>query len=68
MTQIHPRKTYLIRCFDVGRNFLSGNLDLVGSRQAFKGENNPWVTPIADQYQVGVSHVFDYIRTETYKL
>jgi hypothetical protein len=47
---------------------LSGNLDLVGSRQVFRGENNPWVTPIADQYQVGVSHVFDYIRSETYKL
>ncbi|WAR06536.1 RSU1-like protein [Mya arenaria] len=44
-----------------------GNLDLVGSRQVFRGENNPWVTPIADQYQVGVSHVFDYIRSETYK-
>lgn len=44
-----------------------GNLDLVGSRQIFRGENNPWVTPIADQYQVGVSHVFEYIRSETYK-
>ncbi|XP_052253160.1 ras suppressor protein 1-like [Dreissena polymorpha] len=44
-----------------------GNLDLVGSRQVFRGENNPWVTPIADQYQVGVFHVFDYIRSETYK-
>lgn len=44
-----------------------GNLDLVGSRQVFRGENNPWVNPIADQYQVGVSHVFDYIRSETYK-
>uniref|UniRef100_K1Q3C4 Ras suppressor protein 1 n=2 Tax=Magallana gigas TaxID=29159 RepID=K1Q3C4_MAGGI len=44
-----------------------GNLDLVGSKQVFRGENNPWVTPIADQYQVGVSHVFDYIRSETYR-
>ncbi|KAL3837058.1 hypothetical protein ACJMK2_022445 [Sinanodonta woodiana] len=44
-----------------------GNLDLVGSKQAFRGENNPWVTPIADQFQIGVSHVFEYIRTDTYK-
>ncbi|XP_033728222.1 ras suppressor protein 1-like [Pecten maximus] len=44
-----------------------GNLDLVGSKQVFRGENNPWVTPIADQYQVGVSHVFDYIRSDTYR-
>ncbi|CAL1546454.1 unnamed protein product [Lymnaea stagnalis] len=44
-----------------------GNLDLVGTKQVFKAENNPWVTPIADQFQVGVSHVFDYIRSDTYK-
>ena len=48
--------------------YSTGNLDLVGSRQVFRGENNPWVTPIADQFQVGVSHVFEYIRSETYKL
>jgi len=45
-----------------------GNLDLVGLKQVFKAENNPWVPPIADQLQIGVSHVFDYIRTDTYKL
>ncbi|CAH1772717.1 unnamed protein product [Owenia fusiformis] len=44
-----------------------GILDLVGMKQVFKGENNPWVPPIADQFQVGVSHVFDYIRSDTYK-
>lgn len=44
-----------------------GALDLVGSKQVFKAENNPWVPPIADQFQVGVSHVFDFIRDETYK-
>lgn len=44
-----------------------GNLDLVGTKQVFKAENNPWVTPIADQFQVGISHVFDYIRSDTYK-
>uniref|UniRef100_A0A6I8SXB1 Ras suppressor protein 1 n=1 Tax=Xenopus tropicalis TaxID=8364 RepID=A0A6I8SXB1_XENTR len=45
----------------------SSNLDLTGQKQVFKAENNPWVTPIADQFQVGVSHVFEYIRSETYK-
>uniref|UniRef100_A0A8D1BTA4 Disease resistance R13L4/SHOC-2-like LRR domain-containing protein n=1 Tax=Sus scrofa TaxID=9823 RepID=A0A8D1BTA4_PIG len=44
-----------------------GNLDLTGQKQIFKAENNPWVTPIADQFQLGVSHVFEYIRSETYK-
>lgn len=46
---------------------LSGNLDLTGPKQVFKAENNPWVTPIADQFQLGVSHVFEYVRSETYK-
>ena len=45
----------------------AGNLDLVGTKQVVKLENNPWVPPIADQIQVGVSHVFDYIRSETYR-
>ena len=44
-----------------------GNLDLVGMKQVFKAEGNPWVPPIADQFQVGISHVFDYIRSDTYK-
>nr|XP_025720895.1 LOW QUALITY PROTEIN: ras suppressor protein 1-like [Callorhinus ursinus] len=44
-----------------------GNLDLTGQKQVFKAENNPWVTPIADQFQLSVSHVFEYIRSETYK-
>lgn len=47
--------------------FFLGNLDLTGQKQIFKAENNPWVTPIADQFQLGVSHVFEYIRSETYK-
>ena len=75
---------------------LLGNLDLVGLKQVFKADNNPWVLvvllcvvrksglswtekvfkadnnpwvpPIEDQLRIGVSHVFDYIRTDTYKL
>ncbi|KAG9331739.1 hypothetical protein JZ751_017272 [Albula glossodonta] len=46
---------------------LHRNLDLTGPKQVFKAENNPWVTPIADQFQLGVSHVFEYVRSETYK-
>ncbi|RZF39846.1 hypothetical protein LSTR_LSTR000494 [Laodelphax striatellus] len=44
-----------------------GNLDLVGNKSVFRMDFNPWVTPISDQLQVGVSHVMDYIRTETYR-
>nr|CAD7417627.1 unnamed protein product [Timema cristinae] len=45
-----------------------GNLDLVSNKSVLKMENNFWVTPIADQLQVGVSHVVDFIRTETYRI
>ncbi|XP_022087032.1 ras suppressor protein 1-like [Acanthaster planci] len=44
-----------------------GKLDLYSGNTALKAENNPWVPPIASQFQVGVSHVFEYIRSETYK-
>lgn len=52
----------LLLCGDV-----AGNLDLVGQKQVFKAENNPWLTPIQEQFQLGISHVFDYIRTDTFK-
>ena len=32
-----------------------------------KLDYNPWVPPIEDQLVLGVSHVIEYIRTETYK-
>ncbi|THD19273.1 Ras suppressor protein 1 [Fasciola hepatica] len=44
-----------------------GNLDLCGPKQVTKLYGNPWVTPIENQLQVNISHVFDYIRSETYK-
>ncbi|KAK3793962.1 hypothetical protein RRG08_023057 [Elysia crispata] len=44
-----------------------GSLDLVGSKQVFKAGSNHWVAPITEQFQIGVSHVFDYIRSDTYK-
>eukprot|EP00108_Taenia_solium_P005141 TsM_000652500 transcript=TsM_000652500 gene=TsM_000652500 len=49
-------------CIDV-----LGNLDLTGPKQVAKLSGNYWVSPIEDQLQVGLSHVFDYIRSETYK-
>ena len=44
-----------------------GQLDFLSSRRILKLENNPWVPPIEDQLIMGVSHVIEYIRTETYK-
>ena len=44
-----------------------GQLDFLSSRAILKLDNNPWVPPIEDQLVLGVSHVIEYIRTETYK-
>merc|ERR1712223_1980691 len=44
-----------------------GSLDFLSSRSILKLDNNPWVPPIEDQLMLGVSHVIEYIRTETYK-
>ncbi|XP_033114769.1 ras suppressor protein 1-like [Anneissia japonica] len=44
-----------------------GKLDLYSNQAVFRADNNPWVPPILDQFQVGVSHVFEYIRSDTYK-
>jgi Leucine-rich repeat (LRR) protein len=44
-----------------------GHLDFLSSRSVLKLDNNPWVPPIEDQLVLGVSHVIEYIRTETYK-
>merc|ERR1712215_203173 len=44
-----------------------GSLDFLSSRSILKLDNNPWVPPIEDQLMLGVSHVIEFIRTETYK-
>merc|ERR1719510_2751422 len=44
-----------------------GSMDFLSSRSILKLDNNPWVPPIEDQLMLGVSHVIEYIRTETYK-
>ncbi|XP_034098914.1 ras suppressor protein 1-like [Drosophila albomicans] len=33
-----------------------------------KMEENPWINPIAEQYLLGISHVIEYLKTETYKI
>lgn len=45
-----------------------GNLDMTSNKSAFKFEGNEWVTPIADQLQLGISHLLDYLRSETYRV
>lgn len=46
---------------------ITGNLDLLGHHCVVRMDNNPWVPPIADQLQLGVTHVVEYIRSDTYK-
>ena len=31
-------------------------------------DDNPWVVPIADQLELGINHVIEYIRTDTYRM
>uniref|UniRef100_A0A182KGN9 Disease resistance R13L4/SHOC-2-like LRR domain-containing protein n=1 Tax=Anopheles christyi TaxID=43041 RepID=A0A182KGN9_9DIPT len=44
------------------------NLDMPGPKSVLKMEENPWVTAIAEQYLVGISHVLEYIKTEAYRI
>ncbi len=44
-----------------------GQLDLLSSRSVLKLDNNPWVPPIENQLVLGVAHVVEYIRTDTYR-
>ena len=44
-----------------------GNLDLSSSRSVVRMEGNPWVPLIADQLQIGVSHVIEHIKTDAYR-
>ncbi|XP_025832396.1 ras suppressor protein 1-like isoform X1 [Agrilus planipennis] len=45
-----------------------GNLDMAGHKSVFKLEGNEWVTPIADQLKLGISHLLDYLKSETYRI
>lgn len=45
-----------------------GNLDMTSNKSVFKLEGNEWVKPIAEQLQLGIGHLMDYLRSETYKL
>jgi len=43
-----------------------GRMDWTNARNVLKLDNNPWVPPIEDQLALGVNHVIELIRTETY--
>ncbi|XP_037083101.1 ras suppressor protein 1-like [Pollicipes pollicipes] len=45
-----------------------GLVDLSGSKCVLRMDDNPWVVPIADQLELGVNHVIDYIRSDTYRI
>ncbi|CAB4054502.1 Ras suppressor protein 1 [Lepeophtheirus salmonis] len=42
-------------------------LDFLSSRAIIKLDNNPWVQPIEESLQLGISHVVEYLRSETYR-
>ncbi|CAG9835157.1 unnamed protein product [Diabrotica balteata] len=44
-----------------------GNSDMSSNKSAFRYEGNIWVPPIAEQLQLGISHLQDYLRSETYR-
>lgn len=44
-----------------------GSLDYT-QKSAFKFEGNDWVPPIADQLKLGVSHLLDFLRSESYRV
>lgn len=45
-----------------------GNLDMSSNKSVFKFEGNEWVTPIADQLQIGINHLMEYLKSETYRM
>ena len=47
---------------------VSGLLELTGSKCVLRMDDNPWVVPIADQLELGINHVIEYIRTDTYRM
>eukprot|EP00795_Rhopilema_esculentum_P014645 gene14645-5732_t len=44
------------------------SLDLVSNKRVLKGENNPWISEIADQFALGVYHVMTYLKTDDYMM
>lgn len=45
-----------------------GDLDMSSEKSSFKFDGNEWVPPIADQLMIGVSHLQEYLRSETYRV
>jgi len=44
------------------------NLELYSNKSVFKMEENPWVQPIIEQYLLGLNHVLELLKTETYRM
>ncbi|CAK9303928.1 unnamed protein product [Gordionus sp. m RMFG-2023] len=42
-------------------------IESLANKQMLKMDNNPWLPPISDQLRLGVNHVINYIKTQTYK-
>lgn len=45
-----------------------GNLELISNKSVFKFEGNEWVKPIADQLEIGVSHLMEFLKTGAYRV
>lgn len=45
-----------------------GNLDMSSNKSVFKFEGNEWVEPIKDQLRLGLNHLMDYLKSDTYKM
>ncbi|VDK22770.1 unnamed protein product [Anisakis simplex] len=66
-------KLYRLRELHIQGNRLTvlppelASLDLIGPKQVFRLENNPWVQPIAEELVHGPQALMDYLRSDTYK-
>lgn len=45
-----------------------GNLDMVSNKAQFRFEGNVWEKPIADQLELGVGHLAEYLKSGAYKM
>lgn len=41
-------------------------MDLFSTKTVFKLDNNPWLEPIAEAYKVGITHLGDYLQSDSY--
>lgn len=41
---------------------------MLSNKAILKLEGNAWKTPIAEQLVLGLSHLMEYLRSETYRM